>query len=136
MPYSGSPELSIVHTSDDPRRGGRLKHSDNRRTEICPPNVFPHKQAPKDVKGDDLHSAAGGETNVLSGSNMVISSKMSEICPSPTTIKHEEDDQPESSESQKTIKTPEDELEDDLLSSTSSKQARMRQGKETQLGGV
>ena len=58
---------------------------------------------------------------------MAISSKISEVCPSPTTIEHEEDDQPESSESQKIIMTPEDELEDDLLSSASRSKKGNRQ---------
>ena len=62
-----------------------------------------------------------------SGSKMVISSKMSEICPNPTTTKNEGDDQPEPSKSQKTIKTPEYELEDDLRSSISRSKKRNRQ---------
>ena len=83
---SESPEQSIVYTSDDPRRGGRLGHSDNKGTKTCLPNVSPHKQAPNNGKSDDLHPAA----RVPSDSNMVSSSKMSEIFPSPAIINNSE----------------------------------------------
>ena len=83
---SESPDPSIVYASDDPRGGGRLSYSDNRESEVYPPSASPHRQATNDDKSNNSHSAAGGEAKVPSDSNMAISSKINEVCPSPTTL--------------------------------------------------
>ena len=61
---SMSPDPSIVYTSDDPKRGGRLRCSDEKGLKIDPPNASPHWQITINDRNDNSQSVAGREATV------------------------------------------------------------------------
>ena len=56
---SMNPDPSIVHTSDDPRRGGKLRCSDIEGTKINTPNASSQWQATRNDRNNESQSFGG-----------------------------------------------------------------------------